>query len=152
VDVTTLEIVEAGAGDHIVLERLLELYRYDFSVYDGADVDAHGHYGYPFLDRYWADPHRHVFLARVDGRLAGFALVRTGDPHDMAEFFVMRKYRRSGTGTTFARDVFARFPGAWQVRQLRTNEPAQAFWRRTIPASFVEDEWEHGPMQRFTME
>ena len=148
---TTVDVTEASANDHSVFERLLELYRYDFSVFDGADVDARGVYGYPYLDWYWVEPERHAFLVRVDGRVAGFALVRAGDPHDMAEFFVMRKYRRDGTGTRVARNVFARFPGNWQVRQLRTNEPAQRFWRRAIPVPFVEDEWEQGPMQRFTI-
>jgi predicted acetyltransferase len=150
--VTSVEITEADERDRGLLERLLELYCYDFSVYDGSDVDARGLYGYPYLDRYWIDPDRHAFLVRVDGRVAGFALVRSGDPHDMAEFFVMRKYRRGGTGLHVARNVFARFPGNWQVRQLRTNEPAQSFWRRAIPVPFVEDEWDQGPRQRFTIE
>jgi predicted acetyltransferase len=147
----TVEITPAGPDDRVVFEHLLELYRYDFSVYDGADVDVRGIYGYPYLDRYFLDPDRHPFLVRVDGRVAGFALVRSGDPHDMAEFFVMRKYRRDGTGMHVARNLFARFPGNWQVRQLQANEPAQAFWRRAIPVPFVEDEWEQGPMQRFTV-
>ena len=36
----------------------------------------------------------------VDGALAGCALVRAGSPHRFGEFFVVRKYRRSGVGAT----------------------------------------------------
>ena len=31
-----------------------------------------------------------------------------------------------------ARAVFDRFPGWWQVREIATNLPAQAFWRAII--------------------
>jgi predicted acetyltransferase len=146
-----IEIIEAAIEDQPVLQRLVELYQHDFSPFDDADVDDDGLYGSAFLDRYWVDADRRPFLLRVDMHIAGFALVRTGEPNDMAEFFVMRKYRRHGVGTEFARDLFARFPGNWQVREMRANEPAQAFWRRIIPVPFEEGEWEKGPLQRFTL-
>ena len=128
-----VEVLAATDRDRAVLRRLVELYRYDFSEFDGADVDPHGEYGYRFFDHYWTDADRHPFLFRVDEEWAGFALVRSGDPHDMAEFFVMRKYRRSGVGRRAARDVLARFPGRWTVRQQLTNPAATTFWRTAIP-------------------
>ena len=67
----------------------------------------------------------------------------------MAEFFVLRKYRRGGVGTDAARAVFARFPGEWQTRQQFVNEAAIAFWRRTIPVPFTESANDEGPVQRF---
>jgi predicted acetyltransferase len=50
----------------------------------------------------------------------------------MAEFFVMRKYRRRRVGWEAARKLFDRFPGEWWVMQEAENLPAQAFWRRLI--------------------
>ena len=50
----------------------MELYRYDFTEFDQADVGPHGDYGYRYLDHYWADPGRHPFLFQVDGNWAGF--------------------------------------------------------------------------------
>ena len=146
-----IEVIEAELGDKPVLRNLLELYQHDFSAFEDADVDSHGLYGYRYLDNYWTEPDRHPLLFRVDGNWAGFALVRAGAPHDMAEFFVMRRYRRSGVGTTIAREVFARFPGEWQVRQMTTNTAATAFWTRAIPAEFEQELLEHGPVQRFTI-
>lgn len=150
-DASAVEVIEAGVAEKPVVRNLLELYLHDFSVFTGADVDADGRFGYDYLDAYWHDPERAPFLLRVGGRWAGFALVRTGEPHDMAEFFVMRKYRRAGVGFAAARALFARFPGAWQVRQMRANADATAFWRRAIPVAFVEEAIEAGPVQRFTM-
>ena len=116
IDGERCQIDPASPAEEPVLDRLLELYSHDFSERTGADVGDDGTFGWRFLDRYWSEPDRHAFLFRVDGRLAGFALVRSGDPHDMAEFFVLRKYRRGGVGTEAARAVFAGFPGVWQTR------------------------------------
>lgn len=146
-----VEVIEAGIAEKPVLGRLLELYQHDFSEFHAADVDADGLYGYRYLDNYWTDPERHPFLFRVDAHWAGFALVRAGVPHDMAEFFVMRKYRRLGVGQQAARAVFSRFPGEWQVRQERTNAAATRFWRAAIPVAFDEEVIEAGPVQRFSM-
>jgi len=146
-----VEVIEAELGDKPVVRNLLELYQHDFSAFDDNDVDADGRYGYRYLDNYWTEPERHPMLFRVDGCWAGFALVRAGAPHDMAEFFVMRKYRRRGLGTVLARDVFARFPGAWQVRQMPSNPDATAFWVQAIPVDFEQEILDHGPVQRFTI-
>jgi predicted acetyltransferase len=135
-----------------VLEQLFELYQYDFTEFDGADVDEQGRFGFPSLGRYFTEAGRHAFLLRVDGQLAGCALVLANEPNDMAEFFVLRKYRRHGIGRRFALDLFARFPGPWQVRQIEANTPAQAFWRGAIPEPFEEGTWAKGPMQSFTID
>jgi predicted acetyltransferase len=146
-----VEVVEAAPEDKPVVRQLLELYQHDFSEFEDADVDRHGFYGYPYLDHYWTEHERHPFLFRADGNWAGFALVRSGDPHDLAEFFVMRKYRRRGVGIAAARDVFARFPGRWQVRQMASNPASTAFWTEAIPVAFEQDVADHGPVQRFTI-
>ena len=38
----TVELVRAPLSDKAVLRRLLQLYRYDFSEWNGDDVDEHG--------------------------------------------------------------------------------------------------------------
>lgn len=150
--VDAVEVVEAPIGDKDVVRRLLELYAHDFSEITGADVDRHGRFGYRSLDAYWTEPERRPFLFRVNGNWAGCALVRTGRPHDMAEFFVLRKYRRGGVGGEAARQVFARFPGEWQVREMAANTAAIAFWRRVVPRDFVEAVGDNGgPVQRFSI-
>jgi predicted acetyltransferase len=56
----------------------------------------------------------------------------------MGEFFVLRKYRRSGLGRQLASGLFERFAGTWEVRELPSNTAAQTFWRRII------DDYTHG--------
>jgi predicted acetyltransferase len=144
-----LVLVPAGKRHSAVLRRLVELYRYDFSELDGSDVGDGGEFGYRYLPAYESEPDRHPFLFQVDGRWAGFALVRAGPPHDMAEFFVMRKYRRRGIGREAAVQVFRRFPGKWTVRQRVYNPAATAFWRRVIPSSFEETVTDDEVIQHF---
>jgi predicted acetyltransferase len=150
--VEVVEVVEVGADQRPVLEQLFELYQYDFTEFDANDVNDTGRFGFPMLGRFFTEPDRHAFVLRADGRLAGCALVIANDPNDMSEFFVMRRYRRGGLGGRFARELFARFPGRWQVRQIEANKPAQAFWRTVIPVPFEEGTWSKGPMQTFTVE
>jgi len=89
------------------------------------------------LESSWENPNHHVYLLRVDGELAGFALVvrlSTGDPplYDIGQFFVLRKFRRKGVGKYVAFFLFDSFRGNWQVRQLLENTPAQRFWQNII--------------------
>lgn len=145
-------------GDKAVLRRMLELYLYDFTEFTGDDLDEHGEFGYRYLDHYWAagpDEQRFPFFIRIEGTLAGFALVRLkAGRYSMAEFFVMRRHRRRGNGAEAAKQVFSHFPGGWKVAQLQQNVPAQKFWRKVIgdvtAGKFSEFIDADGVVQEFT--
>lgn len=136
-----IEIHRVHLEDAPILRHLIELYLYDLSEAEGTDVDERGLFGYSRLDQYWGEPERHPFVVRVGGRIAGFVLVRELEPtdgstseplHQIAEMFVLRRYRRRGVGRAVARRVFDMFCGRWEVRQHEANAPAQAFWRSVI--------------------
>jgi predicted acetyltransferase len=145
-----VEVTQALDDDRTIVRRLLQLYHYDFSEFDGSDVNPHGEYLHRYLDEYWTDSDRKAFLFRVEGALAGFALVFTGDPRDIAEFFVMRKYRGRGVGARAAASLLDQFPGRWTVRQQLTNPAATAFWRKAIRYPFQEHEQDAEIVQSFT--
>jgi predicted acetyltransferase len=134
-----IELIEVQETDKSALLQLMELYAYDFSEFDDADVNEHGLYGYTYFDYYWTEEGRHPFFIRVDGKLAGFVLineycyvVKESGTKSIAEFFVMRKYRRKGVGKSAAVQVFDRFPGKWEVIQHGENEPSKIFWGEVI--------------------
>jgi predicted acetyltransferase len=136
-----VEVIPASRDQSPILANLLELYAHDFSEFYGVELGADGRFGYASLPLYWRVPGRHPFLIRIDGKLAGFVLVKRGSEisdnekvWDMAEFFVVRAYRRRGVGTQIASEVWRRFPGAWEVRVLRANVAAISFWARAIAA------------------
>lgn len=135
-----------------ILRNLLQLYLYDFSPYFcserdgytnerglfevGFDVERYAAPPQPGKPRYWG------YLARVEGRWAGFALIsdrvdrayHTGPGHNMDEFFVLRCFRRRGIGRAMAKQVFDRHQGYWQITAIEPNKPAQAFWRAVVRA------------------
>jgi predicted acetyltransferase len=132
----SFEVRSARAEDRSALQRMLELYQYELSDIWDQDLDARGEYGYA-LDRFWSGDSCHAFVATVAGHYAGFALadgaVKVGTwGHWMDQFFVLKKYRRSGLGAAFARRVFAVRPGRWEVGQMPGNLAALAFWRHVI--------------------
>jgi predicted acetyltransferase len=146
-----VEVIEASDEDRSVVRRLLQFYHYDFSEFDDADVDSHGEFLHRYFDEYWTDSDRKAYLFRVGGAWAGLALVFTGLPHDLAEFFVMRKYRRRGVGAEAAAQLFARFPGDWTVRQQLSNPAATTFWRKAISYPYRETVENSEVVQRFTV-
>lgn len=136
---TDVELIPAGAEHQSALGNLLELYIHDFSELVPIDVGDDGRYGYKSLPLYWSDNSRLPFLARLDGKLVGFALViqsseppGDGESWDMAEFFVLRRYRHSGIGTELASKVWLHCPGRWQIRVMEKNVPARKFWESSI--------------------
>jgi predicted acetyltransferase len=148
------------------LNRLLQLYAYDLSESLSLDVgdDALFDAGDRFA-RAWSGVGTHAFSCRVDDRLAGFVLLDerswlTGDPGvvDVAQFFIMKKYRLRGVGFACATQAFDLFPQRkWEVREDAKNTAGIAFWRRTIDRytggrfdeRVLEDERWHGPVQSF---
>lgn len=131
------EMVPVKEEEKEILRNLLEKYNYEFSQYDGCDVNALGLYGYGYLDNYWTEDNRWAFFLKVDGKLAGFAMVNdypengvTG--YNMAEFFVMLKYRRCGLGKWAAFQLFDRFRGTWQLKRHPKNLPSVGFWDAVV--------------------
>jgi len=144
-----IDVAPAPLSQKPVVRRLLEFNAHDFSEIDGQDLGPHGEFGYPYLDHYWTEDDRHPFLIRVAGHIAGVVLVRSGEPHQIAEFFVLGKYRRRGIGLAAAREVLRRFAGSWEVHEIAGNDGAVNFWRRAIPHDYQETADESGTTQRF---
>ena len=137
-----VQLIVAEPGDRTTLDNLMQLYVHDFSEHwagrDLGELGEDGRFpGYP-LEPYWNEPTHVPLLIRVDAKLSGFALVNnvshTGRPaeRNMAEFFIVRKHRRSGIGTVAAHQIFGRYPGQWETAVARKNAIALAFWRRAI--------------------
>ncbi|GGA25338.1 GNAT family N-acetyltransferase [Paenibacillus physcomitrellae] len=135
-----LEPVTAGQSG--VLQNLMQFYFYDFTAYLDIQVEESGKFQpYPGLEKYYngADGQYEAFLFRYGEHLTGFALVdhplsHPDGEHYMAEFFVLKRFRRQGIGRSAAWALFDRYPGRWFISQLQANTRAQSFWRSTVSA------------------
>jgi predicted acetyltransferase len=161
-----VQLVEMSERDIPLLDRLAQLYQYDFSEFDpNTTLDDAGRFEWVDWPRFFCEDDPHVFVVRVDGAVAGFACLCADeamrDPTErvwwMENFFVMRRFRRCGVGARVATMLFDRFPGAWEVAQITPNVAAQSFWRKVISSytggnfdefDVADARW-HGPVQYF---
>jgi predicted acetyltransferase len=132
-------ITKASSENARVLENLMQFYIYDFSEFVDLDVRDDGLFEpYSGLQSYWDNQsEKFPYFINEGDILLGFVLVRRiteGDKSyfSMAEFFIMRKYRRKGIGRSIAEQVFQLHKGRWEIYQKESNKPAQAFWRNVI--------------------
>ncbi|HEY3493652.1 MAG TPA: GNAT family N-acetyltransferase [Polyangiaceae bacterium] len=148
-------LVAAGAPEGELLGNLLELYIHDLSpLFPRVELGSNGRFGYPGLAPYLSGSDAHfAFIVRCDGRTAGFVLAHRGSPLvadpdvlDIAEFFVLRRFRASGVGRSAAHLLWDRVPGAWTVRAANRNRDAVSFWRAAVGSytSGSAREYEHG--------
>lgn len=132
------EIKPIKKHERPVLENLMQFYFYDFSAFNGADVTETGQFGeYPYTSLHWTEENRHPYFIQHQGNIAGFVLVSkiildTRNYYSISEFFVLKKFRKLGVGRKAAFSIFDRFTGEWEVTQIISNHPAQAFWRKVI--------------------
>lgn len=139
--IDNIEIIKARSDQQSVIAQLYELYTYEMTDLVDFDIKDNGYYGYEDLLLYWKDSSRYPYLIWVNQKLAGFVLLQQGLPSetdtppdvwDVAEFFIMRKFRKKGIGQYVAQYIWQKFKGPWQVRVWGNNEPAHAFWRAAI--------------------
>ncbi|MDC0764176.1 GNAT family N-acetyltransferase [Brevibacillus sp. AG] len=132
------EIKRATLDEKETLSNLLQFYIYDFSEFMDLQIEDNGKFGEYPLNEYWTDCYRFPYLILLNEKIAGFVLVKliNRDEDDsyfsIAEFFIMKRFRRSGLGKQVAKDIFNMHKGPWEVYQIDSNEPAQHFWKKTI--------------------
>jgi predicted acetyltransferase len=135
----TVELTTVTGSDKPVLLNLMQFYCYDMSVVRGVDVTDHGQFVYRYVDHYFLEPDRDVLFVRHDGALAGFVMSRelSAGEREVAEFFVMRRHRRSGVGRSAARQLFSLHKGRWVVAFDDANAEAANFWPRVVDQAAV---------------
>jgi predicted acetyltransferase len=127
-----IDLVCVKQEEEIILHNLLQFYIYEFTVFQKIKLEENGRYA-PFdLSPYWADVDKHAFFIMHEDEYAGFAMIESGDPNVILEFFIMRKFYRRGFGKMAACKLFDQFPGRWSITQVEKNQPARSFWNKVI--------------------
>jgi predicted acetyltransferase len=134
---SSLLISKIGPDSEVVLRSLFEHYLHDMAEWFPIDTKADGSYSYD-TSAIWENGYD-AYLAKVGDSIIGFALVGSavewlGDigALDVHEFFVLRRFRRSGFGQRMATLLWNERPCKWLVRALEANAPAVLFWQTAI--------------------
>lgn len=135
----TLELVETRPEHVELIRNLYQFYAYESSDWEQEDVEVDGRFYIhdEHLARYWQEPQWSAQLILVDGFIAGFLLIERSelpgiDALELADLFVLKKYRRLGIGSALATQVLTSGEGDWLVRFYRQDEVAAAFWRTVL--------------------
>ncbi len=132
------DVIQVNQKHREVLDNLMQFYIYDFSEFLKFDVEEDGKYSpYPLEDYFKEENHQFAYVIKQEEKYIGFALVHLIEflelqHYSIAEFFILKKYRREGIGKAVAADIFNRHKGPWEVHQIESNQAAQVFWKKAI--------------------
>ena len=136
------ELLEVQEKDKDVIYNLMQLYTYELSLFEDETTNFqlldNGVFKLSkYIDLYWIEEGRHPYILKLAGKLAGFVLERYNEDgmNEIAEFFVLNKYRKLGAGTFMANELFKKYKGKWEIRTLLKNERAQEFWRKVVKSA-----------------
>ena len=132
-------IESVGIEEKEIIRNLLELDSYDSSYYDKKDVNNFGLYGYKYLDHYWTDNNRFVYLVKMDNKIAGFTMIskwqyykEIESDYCISEFFILNKYRKLGIGRYVVKYILNKYKGKWQIGYDPRNIIGKEFWNNVI--------------------
>jgi len=150
-----ITILEGKLNDKPVFRNLMQYYQYDMSEYSKEDPNTFGQFDYKYLDHYWTEhgkteEGRTAYLVKVNDQYAGFVLVNNfsldskvlGSRKSIAEFFILKKWRKNGIGKMTAFKIFDTYKGQWEIKQMEANLPSHHFWLSVV------DEYTKGQYER----
>lgn len=141
VDFDKVKLIPASLEQYPIIQNMGRFYVYDMSEYmgfePGWDIPQDGLYECINFKKYWETTDAYPFLIYYEQELAGFAIVdkkgsESSINFNMAQFFILRKFKNKGIGRAAAHQCFNQFPGTWEVMVIPGNDGAYRFWHSTI--------------------
>lgn len=141
IDYDKIKLIPASLKDYPIIQNMGRFYVYDMSEYlgneDGWEIPEDGLYECIDFKKYWQTDDAFPFLIRYENELAGFVIIdKKGSDSEIdfnvAQFFILRKFKSKGFGRSVASQCFDKFRGAREVMVIPENEGAYRFWRSII--------------------
>lgn len=141
VDFAKLNLIPATLDDYPIMQNMGRFYVYDMSRYlgneQGWEIPLDGLYECIDFKKYWQTDTAFPFFIKLGEELVGFVIVdkKGSDPNvdfNMAQFFILNKFKNKGIGKYIAHQCFKKFSGVWEVMVMPGNEGAYRFWRKII--------------------
>jgi predicted acetyltransferase len=130
-------IERATREDQALLFRMLQFYYFEATQWSGEDLLADGLYESDqagvasYCEPDGVDA---AWLLKVDGQAAGFVLVESipfegGHIRELADLFVMPKYRGLGLAEAATRKIVPGHAGPWLIAVFRKDVRALRYWQ-----------------------
>ena len=135
-----LSIEPATLQDKTALFRLLQLYFFDATRWSDEDLQQDGLYECEengLLSYFKEDSEDRAYMLRVNGKLAGFALVEKipfqgGMISEFADLFVVPKYRRLGLASAATTRIVIESESPWLFSIFRKDRDAMRYWQASF--------------------
>lgn len=136
IDYEKIQLVPTTIENHPTIQNMGRFYVYDMSEYLGSEqgweMPEDGLYECIDFKKYWDEKGSYPFLVRYENEIAGFAIIdKKGSDStidfNMAQFFILRKFKNKGIARHVAHLCFDKFPGVWEVMVIPGNEGAYRF-------------------------
>ena len=120
--------------DQEKLERLLQIYLHDVSLYFPIDFDSEKvMYVYDDITKYFEDNNYKAFYIKYNNNIAGFILLDiVNNVNVIQEMFVLNNYKKQGLGKKAVTEIFDMFKGDWLIKVLPLSKQAEMFWTKVI--------------------
>lgn len=124
-----LRLVKVDHNNLAIILNLAQAYEAEFSTLTGKVPNIKGEFAFDTIP---VVPYS-GYLFYQNNTPVGFCVINTHSiPKDIAEFYIIPSKRHKKIGTEFAYSIFDKYPGLWQVRQIKGADHAVAFWRNVI--------------------
>lgn len=145
-----IQLIPASLADYPILQNMGRFYVYDMSEYmgneTGWEIPENGLHECVDFKKCWLDPNAFPYLIHYGKELAGFVIVdKKGSDSsidfNMAQFFILRKFKNKSIGKYTAFHCFNNYPGIWEIMVLPGNAGAYQFWK-TIINQYTQNNYE----------
>lgn len=141
INYSKVKLIPASLKDYPVIQNMGRFYVYDISEYlgneDGWQIPEDGLYECIDFKKYWQTDDAFPFIIRYENEIAGFVIIdkKGSDPSidfNVAQFFILRKFKSKGIGKYVAHQCFDKFKGVWEVMIIPGNTGAYNFWKSIV--------------------
>ena len=127
-----IEIEKIEVCDREKLERLLQLYLHDLSLYFSITFDSENcKYEYD-LNKYFEN--NYAYFIKSNSDILGFILIddNSNNNYEVSEMFVLNNYKGHQIGEVAIKKIFDIYKGSWTIKVVPLSPKAELFWKKTI--------------------
>lgn len=127
-----LEIQKVEQTEKEKLEKLLQLYLHDLSLYFPIPFNS-DLFKYEYdLSKYFEN--NYAYFIKSENNILGFILVDDNGNrnYEISEMFILNNYKGKKIGEQAVAKIFDMYKGNWVIKAVPSSPVAEAFWIKTV--------------------
>lgn len=128
-----IELEKINKVEKNKLEKLLQLYLHDLSVYFPITFDSSKcEYIYDDLEKYFDN--NYAYFIKNEQKILGFVLIddNKNNNYEISEMFVLNNYKGKKVGENAVVKMFDMYKGNWVIKAVPSSPIAEKFWTKIV--------------------